>query len=715
MNRLGLATVFEDSDESDANSRQLAPRDHQLFGRSRKEKSEMAAMGLEPKKAVNLQVEVPSFLQNSFLGNKNNKLTSSSSSQNAFLNPPAFLQLGLDRTDKPQPPAPSTIPLRTRAGWGKGYGEINQVGGTRHAEDRGGKKSEEVGKPREKIKLRPLGSGSDRSSDVALSSRSSVDHKTYFKWARTGKIEKLSKAIANKEVDLEVRNEEGKSLLHVAARHGQRALAKHLMQLGLDPLLLDKKGRTAAKTAADRGYAWHAELEGARGGEDTQENILRKPSLESSLPSPNGSSQASTSSTVEAAGKRCVKVGKEEQEEQEEHESDFSLDEVASSRCISEFDSYESSVENFQMLPSSFMQEDMREETRGEEGKKRKESEQHEQVQKVVRRDEVVLATASKEEEEEEEEHVEFSSSLSSIFSKFGVSMQDASSLSDDVNTPSKAIGSSPAPSFSPSSSPDKLLPHLDQTRQSSGRHLLAGRGEQLPCIECSVNEEEMREEKKSEQTIQGEETRLEAEKLVQEERPPPSIEIESERVGKIPASSLTSMSTIASDLLRPQESSQQGSRGGGGGGGGTCDGSFYSDFCQVATLHGEEELDSSERRWGATWPGDHRAAGEQVEESESSAHRSMLGRRISAGPETLNSRVYVGGAGAGAGLVRAWGDARGGMGSGGGDSLRIPARVPPFDLDKSFEELVRQTRGEQGDWTLRNIRKVSRQYHAVI
>ncbi|EKX39634.1 hypothetical protein GUITHDRAFT_114361 [Guillardia theta CCMP2712] len=459
MNRLGLATVFEDSDESDANSRQLAPRDHQLFGRSRKEKSEMAAMGLEPKKAV----EVPSFLQNSFLGNKNNKLTSSSSSQNAFLNPPAFLQLGLDRTDKPQPPAPSTIPLRTRAGWGKGYGEINQ-----------------------------------------------------------------------------------------------RALAKHLMQLGLDPLLLDKKGRTAAKTAADRGYAWHAELEGARGGEDTQENILRKPSLESSLPSPNGSSQASTSSTVEAAGKRCVKVGKEEQEEQEEHESDFSLDEVASSRCISEFDSYESSVENFQMLPSSFMQEDMREETRGEEGKKRKESEQHEQVQKVVRRDEVVLATASKEEEEEEEEHVEFSSSLSSIFSKFGVSMQDASSLSDDVNTPSKAIGSSPAPSFSPSSSPDKLLPHLDQTRQSSGRHLLAGRGEQLPCIECSVNEEEMREEKKSEQTIQGEETRLEAEKLVQEERPPPSIEIESERVGKIPASSLTSMSTIASDLLRPQESSQQ-------------------------------------------------------------------------------------------------------------------------------------------------------------
>ena len=47
-----------------------------------------------------IQVEVPSFLQNSFLGNKNNKVTSSSSSQNAFLNPPAFLQLGLDRTGK---------------------------------------------------------------------------------------------------------------------------------------------------------------------------------------------------------------------------------------------------------------------------------------------------------------------------------------------------------------------------------------------------------------------------------------------------------------------------------------------------------------------------------------------------------------------------------------------------------------------------------------
>eukprot|EP00960_Hanusia_phi_P050843 760460-Hanusia_phi.AAC.3 len=254
--------------------------------------------------------------------------------------------------------------------------------------DGGGEENQAAaGRPRERFKLKPLGVGREGSGrargaglegerdqqQAAPSSRSSVDHKTYFKWARDGKVEKVSsgslrlpllsssrtrsgslpifsliplpseiffhlfsfpfphtpvsqlRLLAAEQSD---RKQGGKSLLHVAARHGQRALAKLLLQLGVDPLLRDKKGRTpyqqpslasllpetpsvrclsgwqAARTAAERGYAWHAELEGGEAGDEGQESLLLKSSGDSGPPSPNGSSQASTSSTVEAAGGR---------------------------------------------------------------------------------------------------------------------------------------------------------------------------------------------------------------------------------------------------------------------------------------------------------------------------------------------------------------------------------------------------------------------------
>lgn len=74
-----------------------------------------------------------------------------------------------------------------------------------------------------------------------------------FAWVREGQAKRLAPALAA-GLPPDLRNEQGDSLLILAAYHGHPAVVQQLLQAGADPDALNDRGQTALGAAAFRGH-----------------------------------------------------------------------------------------------------------------------------------------------------------------------------------------------------------------------------------------------------------------------------------------------------------------------------------------------------------------------------------------------------------------------------------------------------------------------------
>lgn len=74
-----------------------------------------------------------------------------------------------------------------------------------------------------------------------------------FAWARAGDADSLAPVLAA-GLPPSLRNEQGDSLLTLAAYHGHAAVVQQLLQAGADPDALNDRGQTALAAASFRGH-----------------------------------------------------------------------------------------------------------------------------------------------------------------------------------------------------------------------------------------------------------------------------------------------------------------------------------------------------------------------------------------------------------------------------------------------------------------------------